>query len=118
MKVVEIKQDLNDTSFEQEIFDISKLSRHIISMLDIAEEIRKTFKRYIVREFDENNNKIDPFINTDIVETSVPTLSKYDFKHKRYIMNIRGYCNNTLDSFEQLKQDKIEFIRNGSLEKI
>ena len=26
MKVVEIKQELNDTSFEQEIFDISKLS--------------------------------------------------------------------------------------------
>ncbi len=47
MKVVEIKQELNDTSFEQEIFDISKLSRHIISMLDIAEEINYNDYKYI-----------------------------------------------------------------------
>ena len=47
MKVVEIKQELNDTSFEQEIFDISKLSRHIISMLDIAEEINYNNYKYI-----------------------------------------------------------------------
>ncbi len=25
----------------------------------------------------------------------------------------RGYCNNIFDSFEQLKQYKIEFISNG-----
>lgn len=47
MKIIEIKQELNDTSFEQELFDISKLSRHIISMLDIAEEINYNNYKYI-----------------------------------------------------------------------
>ena len=47
IRVVEIKQELNDTSFEQEIFDISKLSRHIVSMLDIAKEINYNNYKFI-----------------------------------------------------------------------
>lgn len=109
---------INDFKVAEKICNILQVKRQYMFYYSKAKEIGRTFERYIVRAFDENNNKIYPFINTDIAETSAPTLSKYDFKHKRYIMNIKGYCNNTLDSFEQLKQDKIEFIRNGSLEKI
>ncbi len=109
---------INDFKVAEKICNILQVKRQCMFYYSKTKEISKTFERYIVRAFDENNNKIDPFINTDIAETPAPTLSKYDFKHKRYVMNIRGYCNNTFDSFEQLKLDKIEFIRNGSLDKI
>ncbi len=109
---------INNFKVAEKICNILKVKIQYMFHYSKTKEISKTYKRYLVRAFDENNNKIDPFINTNIAETSSPTLSKYDFKHKRYVMNIRGYCNNTLDSFEQLKLDKIEFIRNVSLEKI
>ena len=92
--------------------------KYVKSYYSKSKENGKAFKKYIVRAFDKNNNKIEPFINTSLQDTSAPTLEQYDFKHKRYVMNIRGYCNNEIESFAQLKQDKIEFIKNGSLEKI
>lgn len=47
------------------------------------------FPNYVVRAFDEDNNKIDPFINTNIEITSIPILGQYDFKHIRYVMKVR-----------------------------
>ena len=44
MKVVEIKQELNDTSVERNMFDINRLSRHIIS---VAKETNYTDYQYI-----------------------------------------------------------------------
>ncbi len=109
---------INDFKIAEKICNILQVKRQYMFYYNKAKEISKTYKKYIVRAFDENNNKIDPFIKTDLENTSAPTLGQYDFNHKRYVMSIRGYCNNTIESFEKLKQDKIEFIRNGSLEKI
>lgn len=109
---------INNYKVVEKLCKILKVKRQYIFYYSKAKEISKTFKRYIVRAFDENNNKIEPFINTDLQDTLAPTLEQYDFNHKRYVMNIRGYCNNMIESFEQLKQDKIWFIQNGSLEKI
>ena len=47
MKVVEIKQELNDTSVERNMFDINRLSRHIISVVEIARETNYTDYQYI-----------------------------------------------------------------------
>lgn len=47
MKVVEIKQELNDTSVERNMFDINRLSRHIISVMEIAKETNYTDYQYI-----------------------------------------------------------------------
>ncbi len=47
MKVIEIKQELNDTSVERNMFDINRLSRHIISIMEIAKETNYTDYQYI-----------------------------------------------------------------------
>lgn len=109
---------INNVKVAEKICQILQVKRQYMFYYSKSKGDSKPFKRYIVRAFDKNNNKIEPFINTDLQDTSAPTLEQYDFKHKRYVMNIRGYCNNEIESFAQLKQDKIEFIKNGSLEKI
>ncbi len=109
---------INDFKVAEKICNILQVKRQCMFYYSKAKEISKTSKRYIVKAFDENNNKISPFIKIDLQGTSAPTLGQYDFNHKRYVMSIRNYCNNTIESFEKLKQDKIEFIKNGSLEKI
>ncbi len=109
---------VNDFKVAEKICQILKVKRQYMFYYSKMKKINPDYKEYIVRAYNENNKRIAPFIETDLENTSAPTLSQYDFKHKRYVMSIRGYCDNNIESFEQLKQDKIEFIENGSLEKI
>ncbi len=47
MHIVELKENLKDTSFEKDMIDISRLSRHINSLLDMATDINYTDYAYI-----------------------------------------------------------------------
>lgn len=47
MHIVELKENLKDTSFQEDMIDISRLSRHINSLLDIATDINYTDYEYI-----------------------------------------------------------------------
>lgn len=47
MHIVELKENLKDTSFETDMIDISRLSRHINSLLDTATDINYTDYVYI-----------------------------------------------------------------------
>lgn len=47
MHIVELKENLKATSFEKDMIDISRLSRHINSLLDIATDINCTDYAYI-----------------------------------------------------------------------
>ena len=47
MHIVELKENLKDASFEEDMIDISRLSRHINSLLDMATDINYTDYSYI-----------------------------------------------------------------------
>ncbi len=47
MHIVELKENLKDTSFENDMIDINRLARHINSILDIATDINYTDYEYI-----------------------------------------------------------------------
>lgn len=47
MHIVELKENLKDTSFETNMIDISRLSRHINSLLDMTTDINYTDYKYI-----------------------------------------------------------------------
>lgn len=47
MYIVELKENVKDTSFEKDMIDISRLSRHINSLLDMATDINYTDYSYI-----------------------------------------------------------------------
>lgn len=47
MHIVELKENLKDTSFETDMIDISRLSKHINSLLDMATDINYTDYEYI-----------------------------------------------------------------------
>ncbi len=47
MHIVELKENLKDTSFETDMIDITRLVRHINSILDIAKDINYTDYEYI-----------------------------------------------------------------------
>lgn len=64
MKVVEIKQELNDTSVERNMFDINRLSRHIISVMEIAKETNYTDYQYI---FTLTSKVLDILDNIDYI---------------------------------------------------
>ncbi len=80
---------INNFKVAEKICKILKVKRQYMFYYSKAKEVSPNFDKYIVRAFDEDNNKIEPFIETNLENTSAPTLSQYDFKHKRYIMRIR-----------------------------
>ncbi len=47
MHIVELKENLKDTSFETDMIDITRLARHINSILDITTDINYTDYEYI-----------------------------------------------------------------------
>lgn len=47
MHIVELKENLKGTSFETDMIDISRLSRHINSILEMATDINCTDYAYI-----------------------------------------------------------------------
>lgn len=47
MHIVELKENLKDASFEEDMIDISRLSRHINLLLDMATDINYTDYSYI-----------------------------------------------------------------------
>lgn len=47
MHIVELKENLKNTSFQEDMIDISRLSKHINSLLDIATDINYTDYEYI-----------------------------------------------------------------------
>jgi len=47
LHIVELKENLKSTSFEKDMIDISRLSRHINSLLDMATDINYTDYEYI-----------------------------------------------------------------------
>ncbi len=47
MHIVELKENIKETSFEKDMIDISRLSRHINSLLDMATDINCTDYAYI-----------------------------------------------------------------------
>lgn len=47
LHIVELKENLKKTSFQEDMIDISRLSRHINSLLDIATDINYTDYEYI-----------------------------------------------------------------------
>ncbi len=50
---------INDFKVAEKICNILKVKRQCMFYYSKAKEISKTYKRYIVRAFDENNNKKD-----------------------------------------------------------
>lgn len=47
MHIVELKENLTETSFESDMIDITRLSKHINSILEIATDISVTDYTYI-----------------------------------------------------------------------
>ncbi len=47
MHIVELKENIKKTFFEKDMIDISRLSRHINSLLDMATDINYTDYEYI-----------------------------------------------------------------------
>lgn len=47
LHIVELKENLKNTSFQEDMIDISRLSRHINSLLDMATDINYTDYEYI-----------------------------------------------------------------------
>lgn len=47
MHIVELKENLKNTSFQEDMIDISRLSRHINSLLDMETDINYTDYEYI-----------------------------------------------------------------------
>lgn len=47
MKVVELRQELNNTTFEKDMIDIVRLSKNIISLTDMTEDINNTSCIYL-----------------------------------------------------------------------
>lgn len=47
LHIVELKENLKNTSFQEDMIDIIRLARHINSLLDIATDINYTDYEYI-----------------------------------------------------------------------
>lgn len=75
----------------------------------------KRNSNYVVQAFDENGKPTDPFIDTDIKAVKCDTLSKYNFRDFKYVMQIRGSGNNKVESLESIKELRRKFFKNGSI---
>lgn len=62
--------------------------------------IKHNTEGYIVKAYDGNGNKIEPFIDTNIASVPCPTLSKYNFRDFKYNVVARNDRNGKIDILE------------------
>ncbi len=70
---------------------------------------------YVVKAYNEKGKPIAPFIDTDIETTDCKILSKYKFTPFKYVMRIRGAGNNRIESYEELRRIRKEFLNEGKI---
>ncbi len=70
---------------------------------------------YVIQAYNEYGRPIAPFIDTDIETTDCKILSKYKFTPFKYAMKIRGTGNNRIESYEELRRIRKEFLNEGKI---
>lgn len=68
---------------------------------------------YVVHAFNEYGKPIPPFIDTDIETIDCKILSQYKFTPFRYAMKIRNSGNNKIESYEQLRKTRHNFLKSN-----
>lgn len=66
---------------------------------------------YVVKAYNEYGKPIAPFIDTEIETTDCKILSKYKFTPYKYAMRIRGSGNNKIESYEELRRIRRNFLK-------
>jgi len=68
---------------------------------------------YIVEAYNEQGEKIEEFINTNIDEAPCENLLKYGFKNYSFSLNIKGYGNSGRSNDAILELSRKHYVNNG-----
>ncbi len=70
---------------------------------------------YIIQAYNESGKPIAPFVDTNVETTSCKILGKYKFTPFRYAMRIRGAGNNRIESYEELRRIRRNFLNESKI---
>ena len=74
--------------------------------------IKHNTEKYIVKTYDGNGNKIEPFIDTNIPSVPCPTLSAYDFRDFKYNVVARNDKNGKID-IQEIKSLRNQYMTSS-----
>lgn len=74
--------------------------------------IKHNTEGYIVKAYDGNGNKIEPFIDTNIASVSCPTLSEYNFRDFKYNVVARNDRNGKVD-IQEIKELRKQYMTSS-----
>lgn len=73
---------------------------------------KRNRERYIIKAYDGNGNKIEPFIETDIPVVNCDNLNKYEFRDLKYNVVARNNKNGKVDT-QQIKALRKQYLETS-----